>query len=193
MAHTLAPRPRKPAAGPLARPAAPAAAPAPPEPAPAAAELEAQPTAPPQPKRKGRPWQPRKVRPFAPPPVDLPGSAAELLGLELPALEGLQVACELRMAHLKGQRARLLLEPQANRQQLAEVAAESAELGGSLAAIHRRRTALRVASRKALGCIPERAEAVALAADRILWGGLHRAVMAQADRIQATAAQDLEA
>jgi len=185
---TLPPRPRKPTAAPVPPKAAPAVV-AEPLPAPApAAELEAQP----QPKRKGKPWQ-RKARPFAPPPVDLPGSAAELLALELPALEGLQVACELRMAHLKGQRARLVVDPQANRQQLAEVAAEAAELGGSLAAINRRRGALRVARRKALGCIPERAEAIALAADRILWGGLHRAVMAQADKIQSGAAQDLEA
>jgi hypothetical protein len=70
---------------------------------------------------------------------------------------------------------------------------EVTELGGVLSPLNRRRTALRVAHRKALGRIPQRAEAVALAADRILWGGLHRNLMSEADKIQATADRDLQA
>ena len=218
----MAPQKRKPAAPALARPAAPgpaaaapvpaAPAPAPAAPAPVAAatpepaapELEAQAAtqAPPQAKSKGKgkPPPPRRARPFNPPRViDLPGSADELLGLDSSSLEGLQVACELRLAYLKGQRAQLAgrdpapEEAKAHREQQAAVAAEAGLLGGALAAISRRRTSLRVANRKALGSVPERAEAVALAADRMLHAGLHRALMAEADRIQALAAQDLEA
>jgi hypothetical protein len=73
---------------------------------------------------------------------------------------------------------------------LREVNGEIAWLGQLAHDLMERRTCLRVRARHELGCIPERAEAVAV--DRLLNGSLLQRIAAEADRIQARAAADLD-
>jgi hypothetical protein len=198
------PKPAKPTARPTPKPAPSAApkasaeVPAPVLPAPAgdtASVPEAVPAAEGAPaaeagkKRKGK----SKGRGKRPPiPLPDPRDADELLALDLKALDRLNFEAMLRMGHAKRRRTDLLRVEPTDLDALHATNGEIGWLGALQSALTHRRSQLRAEARQSQGQPLERAEAIAVAVDRLVSGPLHARVMREADQILHQSAKDLE-
>lgn len=186
------PKPAKPKPAAVAKPPASALAAAAPQepPAPEAVPAaEGAPDAEAGKKRKGK----SKGRGKRPPiPLPDPRDADELLALDLKALDRLNFEAMLRMGRAKRRRAELLRAQVVDHDALQAVNGEMGWLGALQTALTQRRTQRRVEARQAQGKALERAEAIAVAVDRLVNGPLHARLMREADQILQQSAKDLE-
>ncbi len=134
------------------------------------------------------------VRQDRPPSISLHDltDADALLALDRAAVERLSIEATLRLGAAKRRRSKLLNASPPEPAAVLELNGEIAQLGALVSVLMGRRRTLRIRHRVALGCVPERSEAIALAVDSLIDGHLYRRIQAEADRLLKQAATDLE-
>lgn len=125
-------------------------------------------------------------------PIQLPRDADELLALKRKELERIAYEVRIRQGRFRRKRGVLLAAKPLDEGAVAKVNGQISELGNLMAAIHERRAQLRAEYRRALGSVPERAEAIALAVDRVLSKRTWQLVQDEATAIQHRAEADLK-
>jgi hypothetical protein len=124
--------------------------------------------------------------------VRVPRNAEQLQSLGHEDIEQLAIRGQLQLSHLHHNRAKLLKAEPHDTSALATVGAQIKAAGNLLGAVLARRGQLRQQRRRALGQMPRRNDAIAMAVDSRLSGKAWQRVQEEADRILATAAKDLE-
>lgn len=124
-------------------------------------------------------------------PMRVPRDVDELQALSAKAIEQLVSQLQLKLSHLHHKRAGLLKVEPHDTAALARVGAQIKATGNLLGVVLARRGQLRTERRRALGQMPRRNDAIAMAVDTWLSGRAWRQVQKEADRILATAAMDL--
>lgn len=121
----------------------------------------------------------------------IPHDEDELQALDAASIEKLIWRLQLKLSGLHAQRAKLLKAKVPDVDALARLNALAKATGNGLDALLKRRGQLRTERRRALGQMPTRNNAIAMAVDSQLSGRAWQRVQAEADRILAVAAADL--